>query len=158
MPVDPLEPCICGHGYDDHTKASYLATGIISRGACNKCTNCLKFSFSKPPVLKAPEGKKFDEDKLRLDLLSTTVLEDIGRVLTFGAKKYGDRNWESGISYSRCFGACLRHLFSWWSGEVRDKETNLNHLAHALCCLMFLLHYEQFPDRYKEFNDRPKYY
>jgi len=102
------------------------------------------------------EGKKDDSSKLRHDLLPVPVLEEVSKVLTFGASKYGDRNWEAGISFSRVYAACLRHLFSWWSRESRDKETNLNHLAHAICCLMFLLQYEQFPSKYKSFDDRPE--
>lgn len=102
------------------------------------------------------EGRKDDSSKLRLDLLPVPVLEEVSKVLTFGASKYGDRNWEAGIFYSRVYAACLRHLFAWWSKESRDKETNLNHLAHAICCLMFLLQYDQFPAKYKEFDDRPE--
>jgi len=33
-------------------------------------------------------GSKFDGDKIRLELLSSTWLEGVGKVLTFGAKKY----------------------------------------------------------------------
>lgn len=109
-----------------------------------------------PLPVPVQEGKKSDNDKLRTDLLSVPVLEEVSKVLTFGASKYGDRNWEAGINYSRVYAASLRHLFAWWSRESRDKETNLNHLAHAICCLMFLLQYEQFPSKYKSFDDRPE--
>lgn len=102
------------------------------------------------------EGKKDDSDKLRLDLLPIPVLEEVSKVLTLGAKKYGDRNWESGISFSRVYAASLRHLFAWWNKEARDKESNLSHLAHAICCLMFLLFYELFPNKYSKFDDRPE--
>jgi hypothetical protein len=102
-------------------------------------------------------GKKFDKEKLRTDLLPIAALEKISEVLTYGAKKYGDRNWEQGISYNRVFGAALRHLFSWSMGEERDKETGFNHLAHAACCILFLLHYVTYP-KYKSFDDRPVYY
>ena len=103
------------------------------------------------------QGIKHDEGKVRLELLPLAAVEEIGKVFTFGAGKYSDRNWEKGILYSRVFGALLRHLFHWWTGETRDKETNLNHLAHAGCCVLFLLHYEQHPWLYKEFNDKPNY-
>lgn len=125
----------------------------------NYCTLCGSVTHSNGicPALKIPkEGRKDDSQKLRHDLLSVPVLEEVSKVLTFGASKYGDRNWEAGISFSRVYAACLRHLFSWWSREPRDKETNLNHLAHAICCLMFLLQYEQFSSKYKSFDDRPE--
>jgi hypothetical protein len=91
--------------------------------------------------LKQDQGNKFDGEKLRVDLLSFQAIQGTAEVLTFGAKKYGDRNWEKGLSFSRVFGACLRHLFSWWLGKDKDDETGLNHLDHAACCIMFLQHY-----------------
>jgi ribosomal protein L32 len=32
---------------------------------------------------------------------------------------------------------------SWWGGEQRDPETGENHLAHAICCVAFLLEEEE---------------
>lgn len=91
--------------------------------------------------LKNDKGNKFDGDKLRLDLLSIQAMQGTAKILTIGAKKYGDRNWEKGLSFSRVFGAILRHLFAWWIGQDNDDETNLNHLDHAACELMFLQHF-----------------
>ena len=45
------------------------------------------------------EGQKFDTDKLRYELLPPELLEETARVLTFGAVKYADRNWELGMNY-----------------------------------------------------------
>lgn len=87
------------------------------------------------------EGRKDDGEKVRLQLLPPDALEAISRVLMFGADKYGERNWERGMAWSRVFGACLRHLFAYWRGEERDAETGLSHLAHAGCCILFLLSY-----------------
>ena len=53
----------------------------------------------------------------------------------------GARNWEKGMDWSRVYGALLRHLFSWWRGYDKDPETGLSHLAHAGCCVLFLLAY-----------------
>ena len=91
---------------------------------------------------KPTEGQKFDQDKIRMELLAPEGLEGIAEVLTFGSKKYGDRNWEKGIEYSRVFGAIMRHLWAWWKGEKLDPETGLSHLSHAACGLMFLQTYE----------------
>jgi hypothetical protein len=95
---------------------------------------------------------KNDQEKIRMDLLPVYPIEEIAKVLTFGAKKYADRNWEKGFSYSRVYGALLRHVFAWWGGQDKDSETNLSHLAHAGCCLMFLLEYEKTE---KGVDDRP---
>ena len=88
-------------------------------------------------------GKKHDGGKVMYDLLPGEALHEIARALTYGAKKYEPRNWEHGIAYSRVFAALQRHLWAWWNGEDEDPESGLSHLAHAGCCLMFLLTYEK---------------
>lgn len=86
-------------------------------------------------------GVKFDQGKLRVDLLSVPAMEGTAAVLTHGANKYGERNWEKGLAYSRCYAAVLRHLFAWWKGEDLDRESGMHHLHHAACELMFLQHF-----------------
>ena len=102
---------------------------------------------------KNKAAMKFDGEKVRLDLLPITPLIGIGKVLTYGAKKYAARNWEKGLAWSRCYAAALRHLFAWWSGETNDPETGLNHLDHALCEIMFL---REFTETHTELDDRPQ--
>lgn len=101
------------------------------------------------------EGTKYDDGKLPLDLWSPDALFATAEVLAFGAYKYQPYNWAKGIKYSRVFSALLRHLWAFWRGEKLDKETKLHHLAHAMCCLMFLLHYEMNRRKYRPFDDRP---
>ncbi len=36
----------------------------------------------------------------------------------------------------------MRHLIAWISGESYDKESGINHLAHAAANLMMLLEYQ----------------
>jgi len=98
-------------------------------------------------------AKKSDDGKVRLDLLPVQPLLDIGQVLTFGADKYAERNWEKGFDWSRPYAATLRHLFAWWSGEDKDPETGLSHLAHAACEVMFL---QEFEHAGKGNDNRPK--
>jgi len=88
------------------------------------------------------EGKKFDQDKGRMDLVPPEAVDAIAVVLTFGAAKYGARNWEHGMDWSRPYGALLRHMLAWWAGEDTDDETGYSHLWHAMCCLAFLTTYE----------------
>jgi hypothetical protein len=86
------------------------------------------------------EGKKFDGGKDRWDLIQHLSVEEYIRVLTYGAKKYGPNNWKLVDDHrNRYFGALLRHVWKWWKGERRDPETGLHHLAHAMCCLCFLM-------------------
>jgi hypothetical protein len=97
-------------------------------------------------------GVKFDTGKLRYDLVSPLALDQLVAVLTYGANKYRDRNWEVGMPWGRAFAAAMRHLWAWWRGETLDKETGLNHLAHAMCNVMFLL---EWAVRHPELDDRP---
>ena len=97
------------------------------------------------PVCDKPqESDKFDSDKPSLDLLPFSALIEVGKVLSYGAVKYSRDNWRNGngLAWSRLLAAALRHLFAWGSGENRDKETGLSHLAHAACCVLFLLTYD----------------
>jgi len=101
---------------------------------------------------KLKEDHKADNEKLRYDLLSVDAIEDLVRVLNFGASKYADRNWEKGIKWGRVYSAAQRHLTAFWRGEDMDPETGIPHIAHAMCNCMFLLHYMKHN---KEFDDRP---
>jgi hypothetical protein len=88
------------------------------------------------------EGRKDDIGKARMDLIAPEFLDGIAKVLTFGAAKYTERNWENGMKWGRCYAALQRHMWAWWGGEVNDPETGYPHLWHAGCCLMFLTAYE----------------
>ena len=88
-------------------------------------------------------GLKYDTGKPRMDLLPAYSLEQIALVLGVGAQKYSSWNWSKGIAYSRLLGACLRHLYAWARREKSDPESGLSHLAHAGCCILFLLWMEK---------------
>ncbi|MFA6336189.1 MAG: dATP/dGTP diphosphohydrolase domain-containing protein [Bacteroidales bacterium] len=87
-----------------------------------------------------PIGNKDDLDKLKWDLLPMDVIEDVVKVLTYGAKKYSDDNWKLiDNPINRYYSAMMRHLIDWKVyNEQNDKESGLPHLAHALCCLVFI--------------------
>lgn len=98
---------------------------------------------SKPAAAQKDEPAwKQDAGKARIDLIAPEFLFGTAAVLEFGAAKYAERNWEKGMSWGRCFGALMRHMWAWWGGEQKDAETGMSHLAHAACCLMFLMAYE----------------
>lgn len=86
------------------------------------------------------KGIKYDKEKPRWSLLPWGPVSEIVKVMTFGAKKYSDNAWQNLPNYrDRYFSAMMRHITAWWGGEKFDKESGLNHLAHAGCCLLFLL-------------------
>ena len=100
-----------------------------------------------PELFDEPQGeaRKSAESaqKARLELVPWAAVNEIAEVLTFGAAKYDANNWCRGARWGRYFAALLRHLFAWWRGEELDPETGLSHLAHAGCCLMFLMEYRR---------------
>ena len=99
----------------------------------------------KSPVTEATahQAVKHDDGKPRYDLVPPEALDALSRVLTFGAAKYSERNWEKGMDWGRVFGAMMRHAWAWWRGEHKDPETGYSHLWHVLCCAAFLVTYEQ---------------
>jgi hypothetical protein len=90
-------------------------------------------------VKPAPLGAKHDGEKPPMSLLDRKALEEVAKVLGFGAKKYAAHNWRGGISQDRLMSALLRHVHAFLDGEDNDPESGLPHLAHAGCCLMFAL-------------------
>ena len=115
----------------------------------------LKQKLELETVLGAlpPTAMKFDQDKLPLHLLSTEAMNQVAAVLAFGAKKYAAHNWRDGFVWSRPLSAAMRHITAFNDGEDKDPESGLSHLAHAACCIMFLLEFEKthkhLDDRYK---------
>jgi hypothetical protein len=103
---------------------------------------------------KAAGGVKHDLGKAPMDLLPPNALFEVAEILRFGAEKYAPYNWAKGMSYSRLIAAAMRHIIAFNRGENLDQETNRSHIAHALCCLMFLMEYVSREDIYKAWDDR----
>jgi hypothetical protein len=85
--------------------------------------------------------KTFTE--MRHDLVPASAMDEVARVLAFGARKYSPGNWAHvPDARRRYFAAAIRHLIAWWLGEKKDNETGVSHLAHSICCGLFLLSFE----------------
>lgn len=96
---------------------------------------------TRPDQTQLP-GRKDDAGKLRYDLVPVDALRAVTEVLTFGAKKYAPDNWRHVPDpRGRYTAALLRHVYAWMDGEEVDAESGCHHLAHAGCCLLFLLHF-----------------
>lgn len=83
---------------------------------------------------------KHDAGKPRWSLFPLLAMDRVVAVLEFGAAKYGVGKWR-GVKdpRTRYLDAAYRHIAAWRSGETRDPESQLPHLAHAICSLVFLL-------------------
>lgn len=102
------------------------------------------------------EPIKFDTNKVEWHLLPIDSVEEVVKVLQFGAQKYDAWNWAagSGFKYTRLFNSTIRHLFAWARGEDLDPESGLSHISHACCNLLFLLHYITNKSKYTTNDDR----
>lgn len=130
-----------------------LFTGYVnkSKPSMHQCLEMLKaygITFTKilyedgrggPIFLNREVGQKHDEGKPQYHLLPPKALEDVIKVLTYGAKKYSPEGWRNvSNGRERYFDAANRHLWAWKAGEELDPESGLPHLAHAMANLMFL--------------------
>jgi len=91
------------------------------------------------------KGTKHDDGKLRWDLLPILEVEQIVDVITYGAEKYDDNNWQK-VDSERYYAAMMRHIVAWRKGNKRDVESKLLHLAHAMCCGIFLMWHDRHDD------------
>lgn len=86
------------------------------------------------------------EPRLLFQSMPEAVMEVI-KVLTYGSRKYSPDNWKLVDDFAY-HDALQRHYLAKCTGEQNDPDTNLNHLAHMACSVLFLLQKEI--DRAKE--------
>lgn len=83
----------------------------------------------------------FKDDKLRWDLLPLDLIEEVVKVYTAGAKKYGENRWQHlPNSYNRYKAAMLRHLLEYERGNEIDRDTGCRHLAQVVWNGIAMLH------------------
>lgn len=111
--------------------------------------------YDEPKVMKLEEATKLDAGKTDWSLMPFEAIEEINKVLEFGAKKYSAWNFaeKGGMRYSRLLNSLLRHIFAYMRGENNDPESGLSHLAHAGCNIIFLLYYSKNPEKFNK-DDR----
>lgn len=88
------------------------------------------------------EGIKHDTEKPMMSLLPFDALDEVAKVLTYGAKKYSPDGWRK-VEIDRYKSALIRHLSAYLQGEELDPESNLSHVAHMACNALFLVALEK---------------
>lgn len=119
----------------------------IPHDRCQRCDEEIKALKPSPTLREWIEkgqpvntGRKDDNDKPMMDLIPPKAELALAQVLTFGAQKYGAWNWSQVDDLERRYlAAAMRHINAYRAGEVMDQESGLPHLAHAMCCLAFLI-------------------
>lgn len=109
---------------------------------------------------KTGKGLRFNEGKIRYDLVDPWAHKQMVSVLTMGAIKYGERNWQLGMKWSTIIASLKRHLAAIEAGEDFDEESGELHAAHLACNAHFLsAYYKIFPqgdDRDHSYLHTPK--
>ena len=80
------------------------------------------------------------EGKGRMDLLPAEAILRLTRWYEWGAKKYGDHNWEKGMPIARYLDAALRHAFKYMAGA--GDEDHLSAAVWNLLCIMYHEHHQ----------------
>ena len=116
-----------------------------------------KFTLTEEQERQLKEtAVKFDNDKVDWMILPYDALEEIIKVMEFGARKYARGNFASGegLEYTRVLNSLMRHILAFSRGEDLDPETGISHMAHAGCNILFLLHYIKNPEKFKNNDNR----
>ena len=104
--------------------------------------------------LPQSKGKKNDELKPTLAFVSTHAMWEMGKALSFGAKKYDKWNYKNGIEVVRTLSASLRHIYQFLNGEDVDPETGSLHLGNAMAGLSMAIdtyyNHPELDDRFKK--------
>ena len=101
---------------------------------------------SKPVTDSIKNDRK--DHKVRMELLPWNELEEIAKVYTAGANKYGPNKWQNlPDGYQRYKGAMLRHLTEVEKGNDVDPDTGCLHAAQVAWNAIAMLHCKM--DEYK---------
>lgn len=97
------------------------------------------------------QGLRHNSGKLRYDLVHPHAHEGMVKVITFGAQKYAERNWERGMAWSKVIASMKRHIAAIEKGEDFDPESGMLHIDHVQCNAHFLSAYYKI---FKQGDDR----
>lgn len=114
--------------------------------------------ISLEDVVSARSAVNYGKGKPAISLIPGDVLAEVARVMTRAAEigKYDDFNWRRGLPWREVYDKAQRHQLAWLEREDIDPETQRNHIAHALCDLIFLMHYILNHEQYKHLDNRYK--
>jgi hypothetical protein len=106
-------------------------------------------------------GKRYNSGKNKMELIPPEWLWALGDVLTKGAFKYEERNWEKGMSWGSMIGCIQRHTNKFLAGDrydgpgldIKKGTTGCHHLAMVAWNALALMSYDL---RQIGENDLPK--
>ena len=103
------------------------------------------------------EGTKYDQNKIDWSILPWEELEWVARVCHNGGAKYAPSNWKKvKRADKRYIAAAIRHIVAHLKGEVYDAEWGFPHLAHAVCSLLYCMHFQDYRMAERRVNSIPE--
>lgn len=106
--------------------------------------------MSENEVIK--QGPKFDNSKIRLELIPVRAKRKIAETYMAGTCKYSEESHRTGFSNKRLLGAAERHLDELKFGFDIDEDTGCLHAAQVIFCMISYLE-NYFNDR-QDLDDR----
>jgi len=76
--------------------------------------------------------------KGRPDLITPFGLTRLSKWYELGANKYGDRNWEKGMPFSRYTASMFRHVIAWMKGDKSE-----DHLSAIAWNSLVIIHHQE---------------
>ncbi len=105
------------------------------------------------------KGLRYNEGKLRYDLLEPYAIQELVKVFTAGSKKYEPNNWLKGMSWTSVLASLKRHVAAFEMGEDIDEIDTL-HMANvawnALALVSYYRYHPEYDDRYTTNRKLPK--
>lgn len=131
-------------GFSDYFNNGAVELEGDSRGLCVQPQDFEVVKENNGFVVNEQGGMKGDGDKVRPTILLKDLnqsVQSVIRVLEYGAKKYNRANYAK-VENERYEDALGRHYMAYLSGEKNDSETGESHLAHVVCCALFMMQKE----------------
>lgn len=82
-------------------------------------------------------GIKYDQGKNRFSLLIPEFIEEMIKLLEFGAKRHGEFNWQL-VEEPRYKDALFRHYLEYIKGNFVDKDSNAHEMVAIAVNAMFI--------------------
>jgi len=153
----PIDPHVMADPYEAHRRSVQAACPHpemqVSDGSWPECTACCKVFYQVTDQPTAAVKNTVAEGKalIRYDLIAQEPLEELAKLLGYGANKYSERNWEAGFRWSVPVNAMQRHLKAFLGGEDIDPDSGAPHVVAIMCNAMFLA---EFRHTHPELDDR----
>jgi len=98
---------------------------------------------------------RFNEGKLKWNLVDFKSIEPLVKVLEFGSTKYEVGNWKKDMDLDDILNSMLRHVIELADGYYTDKESGEPIVGHIMTnCMFFEYHIKKKLNKTKDGNTK----